>query len=73
MKTIVTFALCAATLAGCGYTGGNNSAFLNNGNDVSFLQQGTGGECPGVADSNNPIYERYPLRCGPQTQVIPSQ
>ncbi|MCF2869586.1 hypothetical protein L0664_00785 [Octadecabacter sp. G9-8] len=70
MKHYIFAAFCAASLSACSVTSGNSSAFLNNGNDVTFLNQGSS-SCPGVASSNNPIYERYPLRCGPQTQVIP--
>jgi hypothetical protein len=70
MKIFVFLAVSTAGLASCGTTGGNNSVLLNNGNDVRFLQQGST-SCPGIAASNNPIYERYPLRCGPQSQVIP--
>lgn len=63
--------LCAGSLAACGAVStGNNTGFLDDGKDVTFLQQGAT-SCPGVIDSGNPIYERYPLRCGPQTQVIP--
>jgi len=69
MKTYLALSVCGVVLAGCSASG-NNSAFLNNGNDTSFLQQGSS-SCPGVAQSNNPIYDRYPLRCGPQAQMIP--
>jgi hypothetical protein len=67
MKITLIMAACAITLSGCGAGGGNSSAFLNNGNDVSFLRDGANG-CPGVNGSANPIFDRYPLRCGPQTQ-----
>lgn len=75
MKTFVTMAACAVMLAGCGGTTAstgslNNSGFLSDGTDTSFLMQGTT-SCPGIAGSGNPIYERYPLRCGPQAQVVP--
>jgi len=70
MKNIAIMAVCAATLAGCGGSGGNTSPVLSNGTDTSFLLQGVN-NCPGIATSNNPIYDRYPLRCGPQAQAIP--
>jgi len=72
MKTnMILMAVSAAALSACGaVASGNNTGFLDNGRDVSFLTDGRN-SCPGVAQSNNPIYERYPLRCGPQSQVIP--
>ena len=70
MKSILIGLAVASTLAGCSGNLRSNSAILNTGADVSFLRQGVS-SCPGVAQSNNPIYEQYPLRCGPQAQVIP--
>ena len=60
MKITLIMAACAITLSGCGAGGGNSSAFLNNGNDVSFLRDGANG-CPGVNGSANPIFDR--ARC----------
>jgi len=68
MKTLTVMFTCTLVLTACGST--DNGLFLNNGNDTSFLRDGAN-SCPGVIASNNPIYERYPLRCGPQAQVIP--
>ena len=70
MKNIAILAVCAATLAGCGSAGGNYSPVLANGNDISFVTRGST-SCPGIEESYNPIYERYPMRCGPQAQAIP--
>lgn len=70
MKTLAILTTCAVVLTGCSTSGSNSGIFLNDGKDVSFLSDGAN-SCPGVAASANPIYERYPLRCGPQAQVIP--
>jgi len=68
MNRFAAFSLCAVVLSGCAVASGNNTGFLDNGNDVSFLQNGVN-SCPGIAAaSGNDIYERYPLRCGPQAR-----
>ena len=45
----------------------NNQGFLYNGNDINFVTQGTTG-CPEEGVLGLP---GYPVRCGPQQQVIP--
>lgn len=66
MKTFIGIAVLALTVSGCAPTG-NNTVFLDNGNDVSFLRQGASA-CPNVGTQ---VGAQYPLRCGPQQQVIP--
>ncbi|SLN26599.1 hypothetical protein [Pseudooctadecabacter jejudonensis] len=66
MKRIFGLLAVGVALSACAPTG-NNSVFLDNGNDVSFLRTGATA-CPNIGTEVSP---RYPMRCGPQQQVIP--
>lgn len=66
MKNFVLMAACAFGLSACAVASGNNTGFLDDGKDVSFLRDGVN-SCGNLAGIN-PIYARYPMRCGPQTQ-----
>ncbi|WP_296418620.1 hypothetical protein [Pseudooctadecabacter sp.] len=66
MKIVFGLAALALTVSACAPTG-NNTVFLDNGNDVSFLRQGASA-CPNIGTQ---VGTQYPLRCGPQQQIIP--
>jgi len=66
MKTLLSVSACAVFLTGCGVSN-DSSAFLFDGTDTTFQDTGAAA-CPNIGSAISP---QYPLRCGPQVQVIP--
>ena len=65
-------ACSTATTGGVAYSGDNGGSYFDNGNDVSFLDQGSL-TCPaGTVQAGLQGSAQYPLRCGPQSQIVPN-